>query len=336
MCSLELSNESMTYREAIRTALRRELKEDPSVVLLGEDIAAHGGVFKCTDGLADEFGNDRIVDTPISEQGFAGIALGMALVGMRPVVEIMFADFLAVAASPIGLDIPRWRLMSGGQMSVPLTIRTVGGLGGHFGAQHSMTYESWFQGLPGLKIATVSRPSSAIRILRAAVQHDNPVLVVEHKMLYARREPVHLEAPGNDVIGRAEIVRAGTDVTIVASLANVWRAIEGAELLAQRGIDAEVIDIAWIKPLDIETVKASVQKTRCLLVLSEEYFAGSWASTLLAQLAIAGVRYDTAPRAIHLPDDLPVPFAPSVEMEMPPSVDDVVKSAEAMIEASRR
>src|SRR5713226_8625079 len=196
--------EEMTYRQAIRAALADELRADSHVVLLGEDIAAAGGSFKTTEGLLDEFGPQRVIDTPISENGFVGAALGMAVTGMRPVVEIMFADFLLSASDAIVNEVAKFRFMSGGQTEVPLTIRAIGGATGRFGTQHSATGESWFQQMPGLLVATASSPASAYGLLKTAIRANNPVLFIEHKGVYGRKGPVDRHAPLPE-IGRAEI-----------------------------------------------------------------------------------------------------------------------------------
>lgn len=314
----------VSYKDAIRAALDDALTRDSSVLFLGEDIGGAGGVFGCSAGLLEKHGPTRVIDTPISEFGFCEVALGLAITGMRPIVEIMFADFLGVAASPIAVDFPRYRLTSGGQVSVPVTIRTVGGIGWHFGAQHSMTYESWLQSMPGLRIAVSSRPSSAYANITAAVGDDNPVLIIEHKMALNRSEVIDATVPLEAEIGKAHVLREGDDVTIVASLNGVWTALDAAGALADQGVQAEVVDIAWIKPLDVATVARSVARTGRLVILMEDYFAGSWASTLIAHLTLASTAFRAAPFVFHLPDDLPIPFSPPVEMALVPTPEDVV------------
>ncbi|MET4432946.1 transketolase C-terminal domain-containing protein [Mycolicibacterium sp. 624] len=326
----------LTYKAAIQLALEHSLRADTDVIFIGEDVAAAGGVFKCSEGLLETFGPDRVMDMPIAEYGFAEVALGMGISGMRPIVEIMFADFLGVAASAIAVDFPRYRLTSGGQMKAPITIRTVGGLGWHFGAQHSMTYESWFQGMPGLRIAVSARPASAYRNIRAAVHSDNPVLIIEHKLPIARKELVEVGPPDASSIGRAEVLRAGRDITVVASLECVWTALAAAASLAESGVSVEVIDIAWIRPLDVATVIGSVSRTGRLLVLMEDYFPGSWASTLLAEITMRGTRLKAAPEVVHLPDDLPVPFSPVVEMAMLPDAGSVAAKIARIVRGDDR
>lgn len=325
---------SLTYREGIRDALRDSMRADPDIVLLGEDIGVPGGVFKCTDELFGEFGKDRVIDTPIAEYGFTEVALGLATRGFRPVVEIMFADFLPLASSAIAVDIPRWRMITGGVTDVPITIKATGGIGAHFGAQHSMTYESWFQGMPGLAIAVPATPLSAYGAFRAAVASNNPVVVIDHKMLYQSKQQVRPADLVASEIGRAVTLRSGNDVTIVASLACVAKAIEAADRLEDAGTSAEVIDIAWVKPLDVTSIEASVRRTGRLVIALEDYFAGSWAATLIAELAMRGIPWTTPPAVLHLPHDLPVPFAPTVEMAMVPSVEAIVDAASPSLTAS--
>ena len=218
----------MTYREAITAALTDALAEDPTTLLMGEDVGAEGGVFKTNTGLIERFGPDRVRTTPICENGFVGVALGMSLVGLRPIVEIMFADFLPTAGDAIVNQLPKYRFMSGGQCHVPVTIRVIGGGTGRFGTQHSATFESWFMHLPGLRVASASSPGSAYSLLRAAIADDNPVVFFEHKALYGRKGPVDRGevAP----IGKAAVVRSGNDVTIVATMLMVGRALAAADV----------------------------------------------------------------------------------------------------------
>src|SRR5579862_1496364 len=230
----------MTYREAIAAAQDDAMAADDAVVLLGEDVSSDGGVFKTNVGLAEKYGLQRVISTPICENGFVGVALGMSLVGLRPIVEIMFADFLPSAGDGIVNQLPKYRFMSGGQTSVPLTIRAIGGATGRFGTQHSATGESWYMQFPGLRVVTASSPGSAYELLRMAIQENNPVLFYEHKGLYARRGPVLRVPPGSADLGKANVIREGSDVTIVATLLMVERAISASEELARAGIDAEV------------------------------------------------------------------------------------------------
>jgi pyruvate/2-oxoglutarate/acetoin dehydrogenase E1 component len=319
----------MTYREAICAALADELESDSSVVLLGEDIAEAGGPFKTTEGLLARFGPNRVIDTPICENGFIGVALGMALTGMRPVVEVMFGEFLATAGDAMMVELPKHRFMSGGQVAVPVTIRAIGGATNRFGAQHSATAESWFLQASGLKVVTASGPNSAYSLLRASVRDLNPVLFIEHKAMYARKGAVSRSSTNIAEVGRAAVIRPGSDVTIVATLLMVERALAAAEELARDGIDAEVIDLRWLAPLDFGTLRESLARTKRLVVVAEESFAASWCATLLAQFAIEGVAFKAAPKAVTLLD-LPVPFSPPLEDATVPSTQRVASAVREM------
>jgi pyruvate dehydrogenase E1 component beta subunit len=317
----------LTYREAINAALDDEMGADPSVVLLGEDVATEGGVFKTNVGLAEKYGPERVRNTPICENTFVGVALGMSLVGFRPVVEIMFSDFLPTAGDAIVNQLPKYRFMSGGQFAVPVTIRSISGATGRFGTQHSATGESWFMHLPGLRIVTAATPGAAYELLRAAIRDNNPVIFHEHKGLYGRKGPVRRGALA--AIGRAEVLRPGADVTIVATLLMVERSLQAAEALAHDGIDAEVIDLRWIRPLDVETVRRSVERTGRLVVVEEQVHAGGWGATLISELTMGGIAWRHPPLAVSLPPDLPIPYSPPLEDAVLPSVEAISSAAHA-------
>jgi pyruvate dehydrogenase E1 component beta subunit len=319
----------MTYREAITAALDDAMAADDAVLLMGEDVGADGGVFKTNSGLLEKYGPERVRNTPICENGFLGVALGMSLVGMRPIVEIMFADFLPSAGDAIVNQLPKYRFMSGGQTAVPVTVRIIGGATGRFGAQHSATGESWFMHLPGLRIVTASSPGAAYSLLRTAVGHQNPVLFYEHKGLYGRKGPVVRGETAE--IGKAAVLRTGGDVTIVATLLMVERALRAADELAQLGIEAEVIDLRWLRPLDLPTLRASVDKTGRILVVEEQVHAAGWGATIISELTSGGIAWASAPRHVSLPDDLPMPYTPPLEDEMLPSVEDIVAAATASV-----
>lgn len=320
----------MTYRDAINAAMDDAMAADAAVLLVGEDVGADGGVFKTNSGLIEKYGPMRVRNTPICENGFVGVALGMSLVGMRPIVEIMFADFLPTAGDAVVNQLPKYRFMSGGQTAVPVTLRVIGGATGRFGTQHSATGESWFMNLPGLRIATASSPGSAYSLLRAAIDHPNPVLFYEHKALYGRRGPV-ARGGAPAAVGRAAILRPGRDVTIVATLLMVERALHAADELAGEGIEAEVIDLRWLRPLDVPAVRASVDRTGRIVVAEEQVHAGGWGATLISELTIGGTRWRSAPRRVSLPDDLPIPAAPPLEDAIVPSVEAIVAAARASV-----
>jgi pyruvate/2-oxoglutarate/acetoin dehydrogenase E1 component len=310
----------LTYREAVTRALGDALVADDSVFLLGEDIGAAGGVFKTTDGLQQRFGADRVRDTPISEQAIVGLAIGAALEGLRPVAEIMFADFAGVAFDQIANQLAKYRYMSGGQVTVPATIRLMGGIGGGFGAQHSQTPENWFISIAGLKIVTPATPADAYGLLRAAIADEDPVLVFEHKGLLNTKGEVP-DRPEPVAIGSAAVVRPGTAITIVASQMMRLRALEAAAELAAEGIEAEVIDPRTIVPFDFETVGASVDRTNNLLVVQEAPPAGSWGATLIARLVQE--RFDSfdSPPILLGGDETPIGYAESLETAWAPSTE---------------
>lgn len=319
----------MTYRDAINAALHDALGDDASVLLMGEDVGSDGGVFKTNAGLIEAFGPERVRTTPICENGFLNVALGMSLVGLRPIVEIMFADFLPTGGDAIVNQLPKYRYMSGGQTAVPVTVRVICGGTGRFGTQHSATGESWFMHLPGLRVVTASSPGTAYSLLRAAVNDNNPTLFFEHKGLYGRKGPVTRgeTAP----MGKAAVEREGSDVTIVATLLMVERALAAADQLAAEGISAEVIDLRWLRPLDLPTVRASVEKTRRIVIAEEQVHASGWGATIVSELTIGGIAWKSAPRRVSLPDDLPIPYTPVLEDQVIPSADGIAAAARASV-----
>jgi pyruvate dehydrogenase E1 component beta subunit len=321
--------QELTYREAINAALDDAMADDDAVLLIGEDVDADGGVFKTNIGLVEKYGRERVRSTPICENAFVGVALGMSLVGLRPVVEIMFADFLPTAGDAIVNQLPKYRYMSGGQTAVPVTVRSISGATGRFGTQHSATGESWFMHLPGLRVVTASSPGSAYALLRAAIADPNPVLFYEHKGLYGRKGSVTRGEIAE--LGKADVLRPGSDVTIVATLLMVERALAAAEELAGDGIDAEVIDLRWLRPLDLPAVRASVEKTGRLVVAEEQVHAAGWGATIISELTVGGIRWSSAPRRVSLPDDLPIPYTPPLEDEILPSVQGIVAAARASV-----
>jgi pyruvate/2-oxoglutarate/acetoin dehydrogenase E1 component len=321
----------MTYREAIRAALEDELNADPTTLLMGEDVATAGGVFKTNEGLAETFGPDRIRNTPICENGFLGVALGMAVTGLRPIVEIMFSDFLPTAADAVVNELPKFRFMSGGQCAVPVTVRSICGGTGRFGTQHSATGESWYMGLPGLKIATAGTPASAYSVLRAAIRSDDPVIFFEHKGLYGRKGEVVRSDDAVDRTGRAAILREGSDVTIVATLLMVDRALAAAEQLAGEGIEAEVVELRWLRPLDVDTVSASLERTRKLVIAEEEVHVAGWGATIISELTMRGWQWETRPHVVSLPDHLLVPYSPTLEDALIPSAERIAAEARAAV-----
>ncbi len=274
--------ELITYREAVARAIAQEMRRDESVVFLGEDIAAAGGVFKATKGLLDEFGPTRVRDTPISEEAILGAAMGAAMTGMRPIAEIMFSDFFATCWDIVAVEIAKSRYMTAGQVNVPLVIRSANGGGLRFGAQHSQSVENWAMMIPGLKVVAPSNPQDLIGLFAASVRSDDPVIFLEQKSLYPGKGEI---ADGEIVeeLGVARVARAGTDVTIVALAAMVPRSLEAADRLEdEHGISAEVIDLRSLVPMDTRTVLESVSKTtRCVTVEENPRLCG-WGAEVVS------------------------------------------------------
>jgi acetoin:2,6-dichlorophenolindophenol oxidoreductase subunit beta len=301
-----------TYRDAVNRAIAAELEADDDVFLLGEDVAAAGGVFKTTAGLQERFGARRVLDTPISEQAIVGTAIGAAAQGLRPVAELMFADFAAVCFDQLANQLAKYRYMTGGQVALPVTIRLANGAGAGFAAQHSQAVENWFLNVPGLKIVTPATPADAYALLRAAIRDPDPVLFFEHKGLLNVSGAVPDGADGAR-LGRADVVRAGEHVTVVASQLMRHRALEAADALAGEGIEVELIDPRTLVPFDFETVRASVERTSRIVIAQEAPLAGSWGATLAARLAIEAFELLDAPPAIVGGDDTPIPYAGVLE-----------------------
>jgi len=314
-----------TYREAVAEGIAREMRRDPSVVCLGEDIGAAEGVFKTTVGLFKEFGPTRVWDTPISEQAIVGAAMGAAMTGLRPVAEIMFSDFLACCWDYLANEIPKVRYMTGGQVTVPLVVRTANGGGLGFGAQHSQAVENWALTVPGLKIAAPSTPADTVGLMASAVRSDDPVVFFEHKGLLASKGPA--APPGHVVpLGQASVVREGTDVTLVGLAYTVPMALKAAERLAGAGVSAEVIDLRCLIPLDMATVLASVGRTSRLVVVEENPYQGGWGGTVVSIVADEGFELLDAPIRRVAAENVPLPFADALEHRVMPTVDKVVET----------
>jgi acetoin:2,6-dichlorophenolindophenol oxidoreductase subunit beta len=314
-----------TYREAVAEGIAREMRRDEGVVCLGEDIGAAGGVFKTAVGLYEEFGAERVWDTPISEQAIVGAALGASMTGMRPVAEIMFSDFLACCFDYLANEIPKLRYMTGGQVTTPLVIRTANGGGLGFGAQHSQATENWVFTIPGLKIAAPSTPADVVGLMASAIRSDDPVVFFEHKGLFASKgEP----APADHVVplGEAAIVRSGTDVTLVALAYTVPIALAAAERLADENISAEVVDLRCLVPLDARTVLESVERTSRVVIVEENPYQGGWGGTVASIVADEGFELLDAPVRRVAAACVPLPFADTLEDVVMPTVDKVVEA----------
>jgi acetoin:2,6-dichlorophenolindophenol oxidoreductase subunit beta len=297
------------FRTAIRDALDEELAADERVILFGEDIAVAGGVFATTPGLYEKYGEERVFDTPISELALAGAAFGSAVTGLRPVVEIMFGDFLTLAMDSLVNQSTKYWFLTQEQVSVPLVFRSVVGAGGRFGAIHSQMPASWFMGVPGLKIVGPSTPADAKALLKAAIRDDNPVLFFEHKRLYTLEGEVNGEV---GLLGEAAVVREGSDITVVAAMKSVHDSLEAAEALEQDRVSVEVIDLHTLRPFDADTVLASVRKTNRIAIVEEGPLTGGWAGEVLASVTEQALGYLDDAWRIATPNT-PIPYSPPLE-----------------------
>jgi pyruvate/2-oxoglutarate/acetoin dehydrogenase E1 component len=313
----------ITYSEALREALVEEMEHDPGVLLLGEDIGIYGGVFKVTDGLLDRFGPERVIETPISEAGFMGVAVGLALCGKKPMAEIMFMDFAWVAADQIWNQAAKMRQMSGGQVSVPLVIRTQQGGGRGNAAQHSQNLEAQFTHIPGIKVALPATPYDAKGLLKSALRDPDPVIVIEHKLLYATKGPVP-EQEYLVPLGSADVKREGNDVTVVTFSRMVLLALEAAEALASEGIDVEVIDLRTTVPLDMDCVVQSVTKTHRVVVVHEAHKTGGVGAEIVTRIMEEAFDQLDAPIERVAALDVPVPYSRPLEQTVLPGVGDII------------
>ncbi len=322
---------TMTYAEAVREAMATAMTNDDRVFLMGEDVGVYGGAFGVSNDLYERFGTDRVRGTTISELGIVGMGVGAALTGMRPIVEIQFSDFLCQAMDQVVNQAAKLHFMVGGQAEVPLVIRAPGGSGTGAAAQHSQSLEAWFAHVPGLKVVMPSNATDAGSLLLAALDDPNPVLVLEHKLLYKQSFEVPDEFPPAR-LGEGRIEREGSDLTIVATSVEVQRSVQAAEQLAEQGISAEVIDPRTIKPLDVPLILQSVSRTgRVLLVQEAPKFAGFMAevAATIAESEVFGDLQAPIRRLCGL--DTPIPYSPTLEKASVPQVDDIVREAAALV-----
>jgi pyruvate dehydrogenase E1 component beta subunit len=321
----------ITYRESLREALREEMQRDPRVFLLGEDIGRYwGGAFKVTDGLAQEFGDERVRDTPISESAIVGTAVGAAITGMRPVAEIMFGDLTALAMDQICNQAAKIRYMFGGQASCPLVVRTPFGAGVNIASHHSQSLESWFMHVPGLYVAAPSSPYDAKGLLKTAIRGSNPVFFCEHKLLY----PIEGEVPEHEYLlpfGKADLKKEGADVTLVAISYMVHKALNAAALLQKEGIDVEVVDPRTLTPLDKATITGSVKKTGRLVIVSEDCRTGGVSAEIAALVAEEALDYLDAPIKRVASPDTPIPFSPPLEQFIIPNEQSIIKAVKEVV-----
>ena len=314
---------NITYSQAVRTAIREEMRRDEKVILFGEDVGQYGGVYGATTGLQREFGEERVRDTPISEMAIAGMAVGAALAGYRPIAEIMYCDFLAHAADAIVNNAAKWRYMSGGQFTLPLVVRSPAGGGAGYAAQHSQNLEAWFCHIPGLKVVMPGLPRDARGLLKAAIRDDNPVVFIEHKAHYGYKGEVPAE---EEVIplGVADIKREGSDVTLVAWSRTLTFALEAVEQLAAEGVSVELIDPRTLQPLDVETICNSVAKTGRLVIAHEAVEFGGFGAEIAAQVMERAWDSLTQPPLRIGAPFVPLPYSEPMERFVIPQVEDIV------------
>ena len=323
--------ELITYRDAVARGLAQEMRRDPSVYFLGEDVAAAGGVFKATKGLFEEFGPERVRDTPISEEAILGAAMGAAMTGLRPVAEIMFSDFLATCWDLVAVEIPKTRYMTDGQFTMPLVIRTANGGGLRFGAQHSQAVENWAMAIPGLKVVAPSNPRDVIGLLAAALRDPDPVVFFEQKSLYPTKGEVH-DGEIVDELGVATTIRPGSDVTIVALASMVPRAVSAAEELDSLGISAEVIDLRSLVPLDTQTVIESVKRTSRLITVEENPRLCGWGAEIVSIVGEECFWHLDGPLTRVTTPHIPLPSSDALEDEFLPSVERIVAAAQKVVQ----
>ncbi len=323
----------ITYRQSVARGIAQEMRRDPSVVFLGEDVAAAGGVFKTTVGLLEEFGPDRVRDTPISEQAIVGAAIGAAMTGLRPIAEIMFSDFFAVCWDLIANEAAKIRYMSDGQLTLPLVIRCANGAGVRFGAQHSQSVENWAMAVPGLKVVAPSNPRDVVGLLAAAVRDPDPVIFFEHKGLYATKGEVPADGEILDELGRAAVLRQGADATILALAAMVPRALAAADkLAAEHGIDATVVDVRSLVPLDTRTILAEAGKTGRLFTVEENPRLCGWGAEIVSIVAEEAYGALTGPPVRITTPHVPLPAADKLEDHVLPSADGITETVRKSLE----
>ena len=320
----------LTYADALREGLREEMLRDPNVILLGEEIGVFQGVYKVTRGLLEEFGPERVRDTPISEAAIAGAAVGLALTGFKPVAEIMYMDFLPICMDQLATQAAKMRFMSGGQLKVPLVLRTQYSLGRQHGSQHSQFTPAWFLQVPGLKIVLPANPYDAKGLLKSAIRDSNPVLFLESGLLYRTKGPVP-EEEYTIPLGQAEVKRKGDDITILGISRQVGEALTAATKLEQTGISAEVIDVRTLQPLDLKTIVESVKRTSRLIIASDDVKTGGVGAEISASVSENAFGYLDAPIARIACPDTPIPFSPPLEQLYMPNADKIVEIAKTIM-----
>lgn len=320
-----------TYAQAIRDVIAEEMRRDGTVFVMGEDVAKQGGIFGCTRGLLDEFGKERVRNTPISEAGFVAAGLGAACAGMRPIVELMYMDFAFISMDQILNQVAKTRYVFGGKAVIPLVIRGQQGIGRGNAATHSQSVETIFMHFPGIKVIMPSSPADAAGLLRTAIRDDNPVMFFEHKALYAMKGEVPDNPDFMIPFGQAKVAREGKDVTLIANLLYVNRALEAAEKLAAEGISVEVIDPRTLVPLDKDTLIQSVVKTGRAVVVHEAHRTGGWGAEIASMITEEAFKYLDAPVGRLGAKACPLPFNPTLEAAVVPSVEEIIKAVKATL-----
>jgi len=321
----------LSMREALRDAMAEEMRRDPDVYLMGEEVANYHGAYKVSQGLLEEFGDKRVIDTPITEQGFAGIGIGAAFAGLKPIVEFMTWNFAMQAIDQIVNSAAKTHYMSGGQMRAPIVFRGPNGAPVRVAAQHSQCYSAWYAHVPGLKVVAPSNPSDAKGLLKSAIRDPNPVICLENEILYGSKGPVPKHEDWLVPIGKARIARQGRDATIVSFSRGMVCALDAAEALAKEGIEAEVIDLRTLRPLDLETVLDSVRKTNRLVTVEESWPVCSVGSEICAQVTMQAFDHLDAPPVKISGADVPMPYASNLEKLARPSAEQVVAAVKAVL-----
>jgi pyruvate/2-oxoglutarate/acetoin dehydrogenase E1 component len=328
-----MPSREITYREAVREAMVEAMREDPEVFLMGEDVGVYGGAFGVSRGMVEEFGEERVVDTPISEAGYVGLCAGAALMGMRPIAELQFSDFITHCMDQLVNQAAKIRYMFGGEGRVPMVVRTPGGAGTGAAAQHSQSLEAWFVHVPGLKVVMPSTPYDAKGLLRAAIDDPNTVIFYEHKLLYNRKG----EVPEEDYripLGEAHVSREGGDVTIATAGLMHQYALEAANSLSDGGVEAEVVDLRTLSPMDHEAVQRSVEKTGRLVVVEEDVKTAGWGAEVVSRIVESESFYalDRAPARVA-GADVPIPYNKKLEAHVRPTPEKVVEAVRALMDA---
>lgn len=321
---------NVSYREALNQAMREEMLRDQNVFIIGEEVGAYGGAYKVTQGLFEEFGAERVVDTPISEEAIAGSGIGAAMVGLRPVVEMMTINFALLAMDQIVNHAAKLHYMSGGQVSVPMVVRAAEAAGLQLGAQHSQNLEAWFSHVPGLKVIAPATPADAKGLLKSAIRDNNPIIFLEHESIYGSKG----EVPDGEYvtpIGQAEIKRAGKDVTLISYSRMLLTCMRAAEHLAEEGIDVEVVDLRTLRPLDTETIISSVKKTHKAVIVEEDWPHVGMGAEIAMQIVEGAFDYLDAPVVRLTLADTPMPYSKPLEQLAIPSLDDITRAVQQIM-----